>query len=271
MSDSPSRVARRDPPRSSSDVEIYLDAAIDVAARSAVITGRTVLAVARLGRPFAELALRPPILPERWWPYTRLRAMARRGRVTRAGVGRAAVALTDETVPLAVDLVLDRVDLTKIVANRVALGQIVAQVLDVVDIDDIVAKVDLDAVVERIDINAIATKIDLDAIVSRVDVDAVVAKVDLDTIVDRIDINAIAAKIDIDAIISRVDLAGIAEQVITEIDLVRIIRESSGAMASETVVGVRLQAAEADDRVNRIVDRLLLRRRNQGQAPDDAG
>jgi hypothetical protein len=269
VADSSNRVTRADLVRSPSDVAVYVDAAIDVAARSALITGRTVVALGRLGRPFAELALRPPVLPESWWPYTRLLAMARRGRRTRAGIGRVAVALTDETVPRAIDVVLDRIDLTQIVMDRVALREIVAQVLDVVDVDAVVATVDLDAVVDRIDIDAIAAKIDLDAIVSRVDVDSVVAKVDVDAIVDRIDIDAIAATIDLDAVISRLDLARIAEQVIDEIDLVGIIRESSGAMASETVVGVRLQAAEADDRVNRIVDRLLLRRRPPEQGSDD--
>ncbi len=73
--------------------------------------------------------------------------------------------------------------------------------------------------------------------------------------------NAIAARLDIDAVLDRVDLAGIANQVINEINLPEIIRESSGAMASETVLSMRSRGIEADETINRIVDRILLRRR----------
>jgi hypothetical protein len=48
--------------------------------------------------------------------------------------------------------------------------------------------------------------------------------------------------------------------VLAEIDLPEIIRESTGAMASDTVRGVRMQTISADDAVGRAVDRLRLRR-----------
>ena len=51
--------------------------------------------------------------------------------------------------------------------------------------------------------------------------------------------NAIAAGVDNDAIIARIDLAGLANGVIDDIDPTEIIPESSGAMASETMDGVR--------------------------------
>lgn len=71
----------------------------------------------------------------------------------------------------------------------------------------------------------------------------------------------------LDAVLRRIDLAGIAHTVIDDIDLSRIIRESSTSMASESVVGVRMQGIEADDRINRIVDRLLLRRSERNTLP----
>lgn len=71
----------------------------------------------------------------------------------------------------------------------------------------------------------------------------------------------------LDAVLRRIDLAGIAHTVIDDIDLARIIRESSGTMASESVIGVRMQGIEADDRINRIVDRLLLRRTERNTLP----
>jgi len=64
----------------------------------------------------------------------------------------------------------------------------------------------------------------------------------------------------VSALLERTDLAGIAHKVIDDIDLPLIIRESSSTVASESVIGVRLQGIYADDKVGRVVDRLLLRR-----------
>ncbi len=90
-------------------------------------------------------------------------------------------------------------------------------------------------------------------------VDAVLEYIDLDAVVARVDIDAVAARLDLDPIVDRLDLPKLARQVIDDIDLPEIIRESTGAMRSEAVVGLRIQSIEADQRVNRIVDRLLLR------------
>jgi len=98
------------------------------------------------------------------------------------------------------------------------------------------------------------------AVLDEVDLDGVVARVDLDAIAARIDLDAIAARIDLNAIVSRLDLAGLTEQVIDEVDLGEIIRESSGSMASETVDALRVQGMRADHFVSRLVDRVLLRK-----------
>jgi hypothetical protein len=98
------------------------------------------------------------------------------------------------------------------------------------------------------------------AVLDEVDVDAVVARVDLDRIVDRLDLDAIAARIDVDAVVARVDLAGLTEQVMDEVDLGEIIRESSGTMATETVDALRVQGMRADHLLSRVVDRVLLRK-----------
>jgi hypothetical protein len=63
----------------------------------------------------------------------------------------------------------------------------------------------------------------------------------------------------VSAVLDRVDLAALANDVVDEVNLPQIIRESSGAMASESVMGVRIQGIQADQRVSRLVDRLLLR------------
>ena len=145
------------------------------------------------------------------------------------------------------DAVLDQIDLTQLVLSRV-------------DIEEVIAAVDLDKVVASIDMDALIDRVPIDRVLDRVDIDEVASRIDLDKIVSRIDVNDIAAGIDLDAIIDRVDLAAIANRVITEIDLPELIRESSGAMASESVLGVRAQGIEADEWVNRLVDRILMRR-----------
>ena len=129
-------------------------------------------------------------------------------------------------------------------AARALIAALAAAVLDEIDLDEVVARVDLDRIVDRLDPNQIAARIDLDAIVQRIDVDA------------------IAGRIDLDAIVARVDLPGLTEQVIDEVDLGEIIRESSSTMATETVDALRVQGMRVDGLVSRIVDRILLR---QGQ------
>jgi hypothetical protein len=129
-------------------------------------------------------------------------------------------------------------------AVRVLIAALAAAVLDEIDLDEVVARVDLDRIAARIDLNEIVHRIDIDAIAERIDLDAIVARVNLD------------------AILARVDLPGLTEQVIDEVDLGEIIRESSSTMASETVDALRVQGMRVDGLVSRIVDRVLLR---QGQ------
>jgi hypothetical protein len=109
---------------------------------------------------------------------------------------------------------------------------------------------------------AVLDEIDLDEVVARVDLDRIVARVDLNQIAARLDLDAIVASVDLDAIVSRVDIPGLTEQVIDEVDLGEIIRESSSTMASESVDALRVQGMRVDGLVSRIVDRILLR---QGQ------
>ncbi|SOD74817.1 hypothetical protein SAMN05892883_4009 [Jatrophihabitans sp. GAS493] len=230
-----------------------VDIGIDVAAG----VTRTALAVTRTGlrvtRPLVGVLLRPPLIAPRYWPQTRLAAMAERGREIRTARERQSEELLNEIVPVVVNMVLDRLDLTQLVLDRVQIERIV----DNVDLDAIVATVDLDAIVDRVPI---------DRVIDRVDIDEIVASVDIAPVIARVDIDGIAAKIDLDAIIGRVDILGIAQDVIDGVDLPEIIRDSTGAVASETVVGVRMRGIEADERVNRIVDRLMLRRNGRNSA-----
>ena len=220
-----------------------------------------ILAVSRtvgvVAGPVVRVALRPPLVPVAWQPGTWLAAVSRHGAEQRVLAEDAVARLLDLLVPVVAVEVLRRLDLTTVVKQYV-------------DLDAIVAGVDLDAVASRLDVLAVVERLDLTALVQqRVDLNAIVAGVDLDAIASRLDVDAVAARLDVDAVIDRLDLAAIAEEVIAAVDLPAIIRESTGSMASETVRGARMQGIAADEAVGRVVDRLLLRRgHRRTQAPD---
>ena len=111
-------------------------------------------------------------------------------------------------------------------------------------------------------------RVDLDAIVATVDLDAAVRRVDLDAIVATVDLDAAVERVDLEAVIDRIDLIGIVEEVLDVIDLPAIIRDSTGSMASETVRGARMTSITADDAISRAIDRALFRRRRPGVGPD---
>ena len=208
--------------------------------------GRRVVALSRpVAQPLTGLVLRPPLLAERYQPGTWVVLAGRRGAARRERLVLEVVALLDLLVPAVADALLRRMDLTDVVRRYV-------------DLDGLVASVDLDEAVARVDLDAVVGRLDLDRIVRE--------RVDLDGIVATVDIDAIAARIDIDAVIARIDLVGLAEDVIAEVDLPEIIRESTGSMASETVRGVRMQGITADEAVGRAVDRFRLRR-NRPEPP----
>ncbi|MGE5227352.1 MAG: hypothetical protein ACM3OO_10815 [Planctomycetaceae bacterium] len=168
--------------------------------------------------------------------------------------GRVATAL----LPQVLEAVLDQLDLTAIVRERV-------------DLDDVVAGVDIDAVIGRVDVQGIAEGLDIDAIATHVDVNRVAERIDLNRIAAGIDVDAVAERLDVERVLARLDLAAIATQVIDEIDLPEIIRSSTGAMASETVRGVRIQGIEADRAVERFVDRVIRRRARSTDVAESSG
>lgn len=201
-----------------------------------------------VGPPASWIAGVPPLGPAAGWVRSTATSLDGRWRDARPEAEAAAGAFARELVPQVIDTVLDQIDLTWLVAERV-------------DLDELVTRVDVDAVVSRVDLNAIVSKLDLDEIASRIDVDAIVSRVDVDEVAQRLDVAAV---------IERLDLAELTREVMEEIDLPEIIRESTGSMASETVRGVRIQGIEADASVSRAVDRILRRRSQRDtDAPGD--
>jgi hypothetical protein len=229
------------PHRSVSSGLVPVDAAVGVVAIAGGLVGALTRRLAVAARPVGEVILHPPLLPEHLHPARAVDALADRGRHAMVGGGADLERVIAAVVPAVVSEVLDTLDLNAIVRERV-------------DIDGIVATVDIGQIIERIDIDAIVKTVDLDAIAARIDIDA---------IVDRLDIDAIVASVDLAAIVDRLNVVGIAEEVINEIDLPEIIRDSTGSMASQVVRDARMQTIDADEAVSKLVDRILRRRRER--------
>jgi len=253
-------------PQLGPEARMVLDAALGVAG---VAVGTAVVAVRTVHRvtaPLTRMLWHPPLVPTRYHPATIVGELARTGSVDREELTRQVEVLLDVWAPAIVAMVVERLDLTRLVEENVDLDELVATVdLDaavaLVDLDAAVARVDLDAAVALVDLDAIVATVDLDAAVARVDIGAVIGRVDLDAIVATVDLDGAVARVDLDAIIDRIDVIGIVEEVLDVIDLPAIIRDSTGSMASETVRGARMTSITADDAISRAVDRALFRRR----------
>jgi hypothetical protein len=177
-------------------------------------------------------------------------------KATQAETAQAATAFLTVLIPEITTAILDQIDLTQIVKERV-------------DINAIVEDVDMDRIVDRLDIAAIVDRVDVNAVVQRVDMGQIVEDLPIEKVVDRVDVNEIVERVDIRGVIDRLDLAEITQDVMDDIDLPSIIRESSGAMASETVQTVRVRGMDADGLVSKIVDRMLRREQRQLEAPGE--
>lgn len=223
-------VVRRRAPRLPAAVEAPLDvamgAAVVVARPAVAATTAVTRSLAPVVRSVWGLVSRPPLVPERLTAGYAVDRLTERGRAVRFAAGEDLTVISDDTldylVPEVLGRVLDRIDLTQLVLQRVDLERIVTEVLDRLDLTELV--------LERVDLAAV--------------VNSAVEGVDLD-----------------DLIRTQVDVAGLAEEVIDEVDLPEIIRGSTSGVATVVVDSARLSAVSGDEFVNRWVDRILLRRK----------
>jgi len=184
-------------------------------------------------------------------------------KTSQADMVEAATSFLGALVPEIAQGLADQVDLTALVRERVDVNAIVEDV----DIDRILDRVDIDAVVDRLDIDEIVARVDMERLAREFPVETIVDRLDVNSVADRLDIDRAIARTDLLSIVERLDLAEIAEEVIDEIDLPRLVRESSGIMANETVQTVRVQGMNADRLVSRVVDRVLRREARDLQPP----
>jgi hypothetical protein len=79
-------------------------------------------------------------------------------------------------------------------------------------------------------------------------------------VIERVDVDKIIeTRVDIDGIIERADVVSVASDIIHQLDLPEIIRESSSTMGTETIEGLRVRGMDADRSLSRLVDKVLNR------------
>jgi hypothetical protein len=278
------------------------DLVVGTAWGAARLTGRVAATGARIATPAIGIALRPPLVPHWLQPAHGAQLMVERWQRDRPETLRTLGRWSSAALPGAVDAALDQVDIEQVVTvvlDRVDLDVLVADIVRRLDITAVtlavlqgldltkiastaIESIDLDRAVNqalgRLDIDEVAARLldqlDLTKLVlDRVDLERVVAGaldgLDLTSIVvDQVDlgdvVSAALRHVDLTQIVMQhVDLLGVAEYVIDGIDLPEIIRDSTGSVASEAVVGLRMQGVGADAAVGRIVDRLLGRHRQR--------
>ena len=157
-------------------------------------------------------------------------------------------ALLDRVVPAVTDAILQRLNITGIVIERVDLRVIVVTVLDRLDLTDMV--------ISRVDLARV--------------VDAALDELDLTQIVlDRVDLDRIVRAVEIDPILDRVPIVELADYVIEQVDLPQIIRQSTGGVAADAIDAARMASYRGDVGVAEFVDRLIFRRRRALEAPGE--
>ena len=137
-------------------------------------------------------------------------------------------------------------------------------------IDSIVAKVNIDAlldnvnvegIIDRVDVEKIIDRVDVEKIIDRVDVEKIIDRVDVDKIIERVDINGIVGRVDMQGIMGKIDIAPMAQEIIAEVDIGAIVRQSTGSITGDAVDGGRVTAMRLDGFVDRVTDRILFRRK----------
>jgi hypothetical protein len=176
---------------------------------------------------------------------TSINRWSERGDAERARRESAVTEFVTQLVP-AVVAAIDRIDFAAIAAR--------------LPVADIVRAIDLNGIIQAVDLNQLMATVDVDALLTRIDVDALMARIDLDALMGRVDM---------EALLHRIDLGPIVNDVLDEVDVGGIVRESTGSITGDAVDGARLTAMRLDGFVGRVADRILLRGTHVRNPPDE--
>jgi uncharacterized RDD family membrane protein YckC len=159
--------------------------------------------------------------------------------------------------------IVDAVDIDE------TLGRIdVDELLTHIDLDAVVDRIDLQALIERLDLNRVLDKVDLDALIGRVGIEQVLDRIDLNALLEHVDLNQLLERVDINAVVGRVDVNAIMD----EVDLGSFTGKITSAVTAGTegflrsmLDLVRRQVVGLDMVILRFTDGLL--RRQPGSLP----
>jgi hypothetical protein len=121
-------------------------------------------------------------------------------------------------------------------------------------IDLVIQSLDLNELVAQIDLHALLGRVDLNTLLEQVDVGALLARVDLNTLLEQVDLNALIQRIDVEAVVKHTDFG-------------EIIAKQSSGIASTALDAVRTQTVSLDGAVDRGVWRLVRRNAPRPEAP----
>lgn len=127
----------RVPRRSAAEtVWLVVDAAVALTAVGARRGSRGAVAVARALRPLTNLAMRPPLVPQRYWPERQLIELAALGRDRRHSAIAVVRQRCRQLVPAVATEILDQLELTALIQERV-------------DLDALLRGIDLPAIIRE--------------------------------------------------------------------------------------------------------------------------
>jgi hypothetical protein len=141
--------------------------------------------------------------------------------------------------------------------------ELATAVINQLDMATLTEQLPIDAIVAGVDIDALLDRVDVESIIDRVDVEKIIDRVDVEKIIDRVDVDKIVGRVDVQQIMGRVDIAPMANEIIAEVDIGAIVRESTGSITGDAVDSGRVLGMRLDDFSDRIVDRILFRRRQR--------
>jgi len=114
--------------------------------------------------------------------------------------------------------------------------------LDRVDVAAVVDRVDINRLLDRVDINRLLDRVDINPLLDRVDVDALLDRADVNRILDRVDPDRLLARVDVDAFMDRVDV----ERLVQRAGIPEIVAESTGSVAESALDLLRRQLLALD-------------------------